>query len=80
MILVEMTYMMTLVMPTAKFHQMLQFKKKKNRMIDRSRGGWTMAKFHQFPFTFSISQYKYVDFNAAEIEISILDNYNVELK
>ena len=27
----------------------------KNRMIDRSRGEWTTAKFHQFPNTVSIS-------------------------
>ena len=27
----------------------------KNRMIDRSRGEWTTAKFRQFPLTFSIS-------------------------
>ena len=27
----------------------------KNRMIDRSRGEWTTAKFCQFPDTFSIS-------------------------
>ena len=38
------------------------------------------VKFHQFPFTFSISWYKYVDLKTAEIEISILDNYSVELK
>ena len=54
MIWVEMTYMVTLVVPT--------------------------AKFFQFPFTFFISWYKYMDFSAAKIEISILDNYNVELK
>ena len=48
MILVEMTYMVKLVVPPVQFAKCFS---SKNRMIDRSRGEWKTAKFHQFPVT-----------------------------
>ena len=49
-------------------------------MIDRLRGDWKIAQFHLFPTTFSISLIHVGVVETAEIEISILVNYGVELK